>query len=297
MEMKNNKRTGTWKILYKEKTSNSYSQLLGEPGFWYADPFLFRYQNELFLFSEAFYKPNQIGHIAVSKFENGSFSVPTVIIRTRYHKSYPCVFALDNRVFMVPETSQNGTLELWESRGSMFRWEKRGDLLTDVFLEDSTVYVDNEDVYLFSYEGRNVYKTHVFKVDINQITVTEIENILHQENNKRPAGRLFTKMGKLFRPVQNNVNCYGESILLNEVKSIVPFQEEFVTEIRAKMFDTVGRTFLKTHTCCFDEELEVYDAFEMSQVSLWNRMELIRHIRNRYYRARNRIRWRIDKYE
>ena len=295
--MKSNKTSGMWKILYKEKSSNSYTEFLGEEEFWYADPFLFRYQNDTYLFSEAFYIPNQIGHIAVSKYENGSFSVPRVIIRTRYHKSYPCVFETDNRVFMIPETSQNGTLELWESKGNMYLWEKKGNLLTGVFYEDSTIYIDNTDVYLFSYEERDNYRTHIFKLNVNQVNVKEIECVSHQDNIKRPGGHFFVRDGRLFRPVQNSTNCYGESVLLNEVKSLVPFQEEFVIEIRANMYDSVGRTCLKTHTYYSDDQFDVCDIFENCSVSLWDRMQLIRHFRNKVYRIRNRIRWGIGNNE
>ena len=81
-----------WKVLYKEKKVNNWIELDGEKGYWYADPILFNYNKEKYLFTEAFNMKKQIGYLAVSKYENNKFSVPKIIMKRKFHLSYPCVF-------------------------------------------------------------------------------------------------------------------------------------------------------------------------------------------------------------
>lgn len=131
---------GEWCVFYKIKESN-WRNLKTKRGYWYADPILFEYKDGIYLFTEAFQKNRQVGSLAVSKLVDGEFTEPKEIIRKSYHLSYPCVFQYDNVVYMIPESSQNRTLELYRALDdSLEKWEIVKVLLYDIECVDTTVF-------------------------------------------------------------------------------------------------------------------------------------------------------------
>lgn len=77
---------GIWRVLYRSGQDAAAVPLEGEAGYWYADPLLFSWQGKIYLFLEAFFMPLQIGHIAVSVYENGRFGTPRMVLKTPYHR-------------------------------------------------------------------------------------------------------------------------------------------------------------------------------------------------------------------
>ncbi|MCM1101475.1 MAG: hypothetical protein NC079_08235 [Clostridium sp.] len=276
---------GVWTVKYKEKDSNEWKSLKCAKGYFYADPMLFTYRGEKYLFTEAFDMKLQIGRIAISSYANGAFTEPKVIIKCPYHMSYPCVFEYKDKVYMIPETSQNGTLEIWKAKGNLYTWKRHGRLLNKVKYADSTILLVGREVYLFSYEDNGgKYITHIFELNPDTLQVTEIENIVHDRNDKRPAGNFVLQpTGQIFRPVQNNIRSYGESMLVNRVTSIKPFTESKVYEICPESLG-FDEPKTKTHTLAYDNDLVVVDINRQTTVPFFYRMVYIRKIRNRMYK-------------
>ena len=282
------KKAKIWKVLYKEKKSKNWIELGGEKGYWYADPILLNYKDEKYLFTEAFNMKKQIGYLAVSKYENSKFSIPKVIMKRMFHLSYPCVFEYSDSIYMIPETGQNGTLELWKCDNDIYTWKKICVLKKNIRLADSTILIKNKKIYIFSYEESKNFITHIYELDINNRKINEIQTIVNEFNNKRPAGKFFEKDGNLYRPVQKNINKYGESILINQINSINPFIEENVDELTATQL-TSGKYTENTHTLSIDDELEIIDTIDNVELSFVYRNIYIRKIRNLIYKIKYKI--------
>ncbi|MCM1326106.1 MAG: hypothetical protein NC094_09685 [Bacteroidales bacterium] len=272
-----------WFVKYKEKESDEWKSLKCQKGYWYADPMLFSYRGEKYLFTEAFDMKLQIGRIAVSSYVRGEFTEPKVIIKSPYHMSYPCVFEYKDEAYMIPETSQNGTLEIWKACGNLYTWKKHGILLNKVRYADSTILLINGEVYLFSYEDTaGEYISHIYGLIPDTLEITEIENIKHDHNIKRPAGNFILQPdGKIFRPTQNNIKSYGESMFVNQVTSIKPYIESEVREILPKSLCWGGT---KTHTLGYCDNLVVIDMGKQTEIPFFYRMVYIRKIRNGIYK-------------
>lgn len=127
-----------WNVLYRATEDSAWKKLRGRKGFWYADPILFKKGTDTFLFTEAFNKKIQKGYLAISRMENEEFSVPQIIMKRPFHLSYPCVFEYENTAYMIPETGQNGTLELWKGSDDLTKWEKVCVLLSHVRFADTS---------------------------------------------------------------------------------------------------------------------------------------------------------------
>lgn len=288
------KQVTIWFVQYKEKDSDEWKFLKCQKGYWYADPMLFTYQGEKYLFTEAFDMKLHIGRIAVSSYVDGEFTVPKVIIRRPYHMSYPCVFEYKGEVYMIPETSQRGTLEIWKAQGNLYAWKKHGILLDKVRYADSTILQLNGGVYLFSYEDNYTdndntgeYITHVFELEPDTLRIAEIENIEHERNVKRPAGNFILQPDEqIFRTTQNNIRTYGESMIVNQVTSIKPFAESKVCEILPESL-CGGAT--NPHTLAYNAGLVVLDGQKKITVPFFYRKPLFRKVVNRIYRLLYKI--------
>ena len=279
---------GNWEVLYKIK--GNWQKLKGKAYCWYADPMLFEYRGNIYLFTEEYNKLTSCGYIAVSMLENGSFSSPKTIIRNNYHMSYPCTFVWKDKVYMIPETSQNKTLELYSPKDQIInKWEKICVIEEDCCLVDTTVFIFNDQVYLLGYEEQiTQYVTHVYLFDMDSFQVNEIATIQSNENLSRPAGKIIMDKKRFYKPCQKNDKFYGESIRMMEIH---PHQSDWA----GTLVDTVDITRLqqqsrefkgysRTHTVGYLQEITVVDALKFRNEAMTPIIAIIRKMRNGYYK-------------
>ena len=93
-----------------------------------ADPFLFVHKGILFLFYERkkLSSPGEIMMTCTKDLE--SWSKPIVVLKENFHLSYPFVFQDNGRIYMVPESGEDGSIRLYESINdqlSEFRFIKK----------------------------------------------------------------------------------------------------------------------------------------------------------------------------
>ena len=212
---------GEWIVKYKIKRTGEWKELKRQKDYWYADPILLEYGNKIYLFTEAFSEKTSKGKLAISIYDSSSeeFSMPQVIINRPYHLSYPEVFENNGKVYMIPETSQNRTLELYEAEDKdLLSWKKNGVLLDKCFLADTTVLKENNRILLYSYEEKPPkYTTKVFELDIKNKKVKLISEESSEFNNRRPAGNFVCVDNIVQRPLQFNVKMYGEKIIYENI--------------------------------------------------------------------------------
>ncbi len=120
--------------------------------FWYADPIAFKYGDTRYLFTEAYDRKSHIGHIAVSEIaDDGRISAPRMIIKEDYHMSFPYVFEWNGEIFMIPETSDNMTINLYKSTGFPYNWELFAQFPTSEPVVDAIVtVVDDSKLHLLA---------------------------------------------------------------------------------------------------------------------------------------------------
>lgn len=277
-----------WRVLYKENKSDSWAELEAENGYWYADPMLFQYKGDRYLFTEAFNEIFQIGYLAVSKYVDGKFTKPTLIMKRFCHLSYPCVFEYEDNIYMIPETGQNGTLELWKAEDDLFHWKKDAILLKHVRFADNTVLNRNGKLLLFSYWEIGEFSTHVYELNLKLKKVRLIEKVKHDSNQFRPGGFFYEEGNKLYRPVQYNVNSYGERIIIKEVLSVTPFVEKTVKEIIADEYGNQWKG-MSTHTYAKMNDLTAVDVLDEVDLPIYKRLVLIRKVRNVLFKLKYKL--------
>src|SRR5205085_8739929 len=109
--------------------------------FW-ADPCVVFNNNTYYIFlEELIYKQNDgKAHIAVIEMdEKGNYQQPRIALKCDYHLSYPFVFKYAEEFYMIPETSEHSTIELYKCVSFPDKWEFVMNLMENIKAVDTTI--------------------------------------------------------------------------------------------------------------------------------------------------------------
>ena len=264
---------GEWAVGYKKLGTSQYSIVPVDNG-WIADPFLFENNGEHFLFVE--YVKKDKGEIAYYKFINDKPVFQKVIISETYHLSYPCIFTYNNAIYMIPESADNYSIDLYKAIDFPEKWEKKCQLIKGKFYDSTYLNYDGNN-FIFSYTHVNgKYSLCVFLLENDLQGVTQIAEKTYNKNIGRPAGAVFLENGKLMRPAQDCSRKYGERVLIN---SIIALEHDKYIEQTEKTIcsSDINKQYQRVHTYNRDTVYEVVDLF-MEKVNLYRPIKLLKKI-------------------
>ena len=246
---------------------NGFKALTLVKGTFIADPFVVQHEAKQFIFFEEYIYAKAKAHISVMEFNTGGEATnPSVVLNKAYHLSYPFVFEWENIWYMIPETVANKTVELYRCKEFPHQWEFVMNLFENFSLIDSTLLYHENIWWLFA-----VTRNHSFTTPNDQLllfysgTLFSTEWKAHPQNpistdisNCRPAGKIFLKDGKLFRPAQNNASQqYGYGVKINRIDVLnkIEYSETIIEEIDPAKNNRLAAV----HTLNFTEEITVID--------------------------------------
>lgn len=247
---------------------NQYKQLFNENGCWYADPLFQNYKSCDALFLEKYDLHTKKGVIACSCLINGNFESPKTIIEESFHMSFPMTFEWMGYLYMIPETSDDESIRIYECLKFPFEWKMKKRFLINKKIVDSVVLKINEDeISLLASEIclKNALKVRFFKYKINKKWELIEEEVFNEKQNfnykDRNAGKVISENNKLILPTQESTNIdYGYSInfreiegenILNDISSIIP-KDVYVENIQQD-------NMIGVHTYTKLNKLEVID--------------------------------------
>jgi hypothetical protein len=221
---------------------------------FYADPFVLRHGGVTALFFEDYDYGEQRGRISyVVLGEDGSRGAPAEALSRPYHLSYPFVFAHEGAALMIPESSANRTVELYEAENFPDRWRLRSVLIHDIEASDTTLHFDEVTGLWWMFAAVSEFGSSsqdtlsiFFSDGIEGPWRPHAANpVKFDPGCSRPAGPLLRWNGRLFRPAQDCTSAYGEGLVWCEVKELTPdaFREEVVAHRRP----SCGYTGLHTY--------------------------------------------------
>jgi hypothetical protein len=173
------------------------------------------------------------------------------------------IFRWRNGYYMIPETRQNGTIELYRAVDFPDRWELEKVLFHNVQAVDSTLFDHHGKLWLFTNMsisgGATTDELFIFYSDspFGEWVPHSKNPVVSDVRRSRPAGKLFWLNGSLYRPSQDNSLAYGYAVNLNrvDVLSEASYEETFVKQLKPTWL--AGNR--KTHTYNLSKELEVTD--------------------------------------
>ncbi len=269
----------TWVLLYKKGTGNDFEDNIykdfhelkpANDRFW-ADPFVLSRGDKYYIFVEEFLYKAKKGHIAVLELNrNGQLLKTQKIIENPYHMSYPFVFEMDNTFYMIPETGGNRSIDLYRCTKFPGKWEFMKSVMKDINAVDTT---------LFKYDGKWWLFTLIDKTDSSlavspelylfwsddflsdQWTGHPMNPVVTDVRFARPAGRIFSRDGKIYRPSQDCSGRYGNSFNISQILTLTceDYDEKSVVKVRPEW----DKSLKGAHTFNSDGDFSIIDAYKL----------------------------------
>ena len=207
--------------------------------FW-ADPFVVEYAGEQYVFFEELVYARGIGHLACVRLNaDGSHSEPVTILEKPYHLSYPFVFQHQGQYYLIPETAGNHTVEVYRCEEFPHRWVFEKNLMEGVEAYDATLLEHEGRWWMFASMRQHqscspseaLYLFHADDPLSTEWRAHPQNPVVASAARARPAGRIFTEAGKLYRPSQNCAGVYGRGLNVNLIKQLdtQTYREEMVS--------------------------------------------------------------------
>ena len=191
---------------------------------FYADPILVPDGERLWLFYEDADRASGKGSIRCSELRaDGSLGESHLVLECDYHLSYPFVFRHGDAWFMLPETCEHGTVELWRAAQFPWHWKLERVLLSGVTAVDPTLLEHDGRLWLFVGMGETVGEVRdelfIFSADAlgGEWRPHPRNPVVADVRYARPAGPFFREGGELYRPGQDCAGGYGSAFWIHRV--------------------------------------------------------------------------------
>ncbi|HET7548718.1 MAG TPA: hypothetical protein VFJ86_13155 [Usitatibacter sp.] len=233
--------------------------------FW-ADPFPIEANGRHYIFFEELPFAAGKAHISAVEVDRaGNVSRPVRVLERDYHLSYPFLIEEGGALYMIPESAQQRTVEVYRCVEFPHRWKLERTLLRDVWAADATFHRTGDRWWMFLAMGADGGEVN------DELHLFHAERLLgdwkpHRRNpvksdvrGARPAGRLFVSGGALHRPAQVCTPIYGAAIALNRVTRLD--EGDYAEEEVRRIAPAPGEGVLGMHTINRAGALGVTDLF------------------------------------
>jgi hypothetical protein len=249
--------------------------VIPDPGFrFYADPFPLVHEGKTYVFVEDFDHRTAKGIISVLPFdEHGPIGLPRPVLEEPWHLSYPFVFAHAGQVWMIPESSADKSIALYRADPFPYRWIREETLVSGMEASDATVIRHGDYFWMFAAtrDGAVSWSDALsifFARDLRgPWKAYPLNPVLVDQAAARPAGAMFMRGGKLWRPVQDCTSGYGTGIGLAEVVHLD--HEKFEQRIHAVIHADPHWPGRRFHTLNRAGRVECIDGSAYSPRSKW----------------------------
>ena len=229
--------------------------------FW-ADPFLVEHGERTYLFFENYIYEDMRAVLSVCEvLSDGTLSDPVECLRTGYHLSYPHVFAHHGEYFMIPESAENGTVELYRAIEFPLKWKLEKVLFRGMAV-DTTFLVHDDRCYFFTsmsnfgtqFPVQLLFNADSITSDWRLHPASPISTGVHAE---RGGGAILRVDDRLVRPVQNGSRGYGHSLAFADIVELDP--QHYAQTVRATLDPKWANRLAGTHTYAKSSRWEVID--------------------------------------
>ena len=251
--------TEKWTLYYRFNDSSwsftDFKKIQLPPESFQADPFVIYENDQYHVFFEEGYVKEKKGFLSCLTInKEGTVSNHKTILEKPYHLSYPHLFKWNDTYFMIPESSQNKTIDLYQCVRFPDQWEYRHTLMENVMAYDATLLFYDDKWWMFvnikQHNGMSAWDElflfHANNPISNSWESHKMNPIVSDVRRSRPAGRIFIDQGRIIRPSQDSSYRYGYGLVFNE---IIKLTESEYEEIPLTAIQPSKRTGLKAiHT-------------------------------------------------
>lgn len=184
-----------------------------------ADPFMIENDNTFYLFFEALnIKTNkgEIGYATSTDLKKWKYG--KIVLRERFHLSYPYVFCHGGAIYMIPECENSKGVQLYKATSFPDLWTHTATLISKrnrlTPLSDPSIVNHDGRWYLFvnARRSRNLHLYTAVKLTGPWTEHPESPVITSDPHFSRPGGRIVRYGEHLYRYSQDGIPCYGSKV-------------------------------------------------------------------------------------
>jgi len=219
------------KPLYESESEADYSgfQWIDSPqGHFWADPFAIEHEGKCWVFFEDYSYREDRALIACAEISSrGELGLPVVCLQhPSQHYSYPHIFRAGSEIFMIPESLDSNSIDLFRCRQFPDQWVREAALIDGKFV-DTTVWQHDGLWWLTTTSAQPSSRAGSLLLFYSTSLTGEWH--FHPANpistdirTNRGAGRIFLSNDRLIRPSQACAPSYGYSLTFNEIVALSP---------------------------------------------------------------------------
>jgi hypothetical protein len=204
------------------------------PAEFVADPFVLSHNSKYYLFFEVLNKRSERGEIGVATSSDGEqWTYQKIVLKEKFHLSYPHVFIHNNEFYMIPESSEANQIYLYKAKNFPYGWEKVCALVNGKYI-DPTIFNFNGKWWMFAGSPNgDLHLFHSDKIDGTWIRHSLSPLISNNNNISRPAGRVIINDGTIYRFTQDCEPYYGKQVRSFKINKLSQdeYQEEEISII------------------------------------------------------------------
>jgi len=214
----------------------------------WADPFLFEHEGKCWAFFEDYsYQTGKAGLACAEVSDRGEFgTVLPCLSNAAHHYSYPHVFRDGNEIFMIPESFDSNTVDIYRCRKFPDQWVYEALLLQGKFV-DTTVW-KHDGLWWFATTsadpGPGAGSLLLFYSEsvTGDWTFHPSNPISTDIRTNRGAGRIIRTGNRLIRPNQSCAPSYGYSVSFSEITELSKerYSERLLKTISPKAFEDIA---------------------------------------------------------
>jgi hypothetical protein len=272
-----------WNVAYQfaenwQSSALSRSNIIVNPPYRFlADPFVFRRGDLDVCFVEDYDFRTKRGKISVFKISGDKYEELGSALDEPFHLSYPFIFAVDNELFMCPETGEIREIRLYKCTEFPLRWSFHKTLMKDVSAVDTNIFFFKDRWWLLttidsSEIGDFCSELHVFYSDAfdSDAWTPHAKNPVIFDSERARNGGFFRDGEKLLRVFQRQgFDQYGESMGIAQINDLgtETYSEEIVSRIEPRFAPKI----VGTHSFSYYNGLLAVDFVKVERVKAASR--------------------------
>lgn len=228
-----------------------------------ADPFCFTQNGKKYVVYEEYDYRIRRGKISLAWLDDDlRVEYTKCVLEKQYHLAYPYVFRWEENVYMIPETAEEGNVQLyrWNAAEETFEFE---NVLADIPAVDASLLFYENRWWLFCglRNGLPNEKLYIYHADSlsGEYRPHALNPVKTTPAGARMGGTFFREADHWIRPAQYSVRWYGEKTVFWKISRLT--DSEYTEEPAGELVPQAGWPYREgVHTFSADGPFYVFDA-------------------------------------
>jgi hypothetical protein len=237
--------------LYEDSDLRGFRWIDASKGHFWADPFGFEHEGKSYVFFEDYSYEMKRAGIVCSELKGGQLATPVSCLDTPdRHYSYPFVFRAGREIYMVPESYDSNSVDLFRCRTFPHAWEHERTLFQGRFV-DTTIWEQHGLWWLmttWSEPNPRAGSLMLFfaEAPTGPWKFHPASPVSTDARFNRGAGSIIEVGDRWIRPSQSSSPIYGYSFAFHEITKLS--RSEYSERILMRVTPEFWRRFCAVHT-------------------------------------------------